>query len=69
MTGYLPANGETVGVFVVLGDVRNVKGDDGIFAKARSNVQLVPFDSGSGSSYSFTNGVAKLVRAAAAVRH
>jgi hypothetical protein len=57
MTGYVPADGEIIGLFVTVGNTRGILSSDLLLAKERSNVALVPFDSGSGSTYTFSNGV------------
>ena len=56
MNGYLPAQGETVGVFVVAGNVRNVHDGSQLATHERSNIVLVPFDRGNGSLFTFANG-------------
>jgi len=56
MTGYMPADGETIGLFVTVGNTRGILSSDLLLAKERSNVALVPFDSGSGSTYTYSNG-------------
>lgn len=56
MAGYMPADGELVGIFVAVGNVRGIKDSGGLLAKERSNVALVPFDSGHGSVYTFSGG-------------
>jgi hypothetical protein len=60
MTGYQPSDGETVGIFVAVGNVRGLKDSSGLLAKERSNVALVPFDSGGGSTYTFSGGKQRL---------
>jgi hypothetical protein len=54
MTGYLPANGESVGVFVIHGNVRGVSSSALLAARERSNIAVVPFDRGGGSSFSLS---------------
>jgi hypothetical protein len=56
MNGYLPAQGEMVGIFVVAGNVRNVHDGSLIATKERSSIVLVPFDRGNGTSFAFSNG-------------
>jgi hypothetical protein len=53
MAGYMPADGETVGIFAAVGNVRGIKDSSLLLAKERTNVQLVPFDSGHGSTYTY----------------
>ena len=45
MNGYLPAQGETVGIFVVAGNVRNVHDGTQMVLHERSNITLVPIRS------------------------
>jgi hypothetical protein len=59
---YQPGDGELVGIWVAAGNLR-----DGRFTRAtcprvceRSNVALIPWSTGGGVSYSFTNGVQTL---------
>jgi hypothetical protein len=61
MAGYLPADGEMVGIFVTVGNTRGIKDSSLLLAKERSNVALVPFDSGHGSTYTFVNGKPSVV--------
>jgi len=56
MAGYVPAQGETVGIFAAVGNVRNIRSSDLLLAKERTNVALVPFDNGSGTTYTFSTG-------------
>jgi hypothetical protein len=56
MSGYVPAQGETVGIFAAVGNVRNILSSALLLAKERTNVALVPFDNGSGSTYTFSAG-------------
>jgi len=56
MNGYLPAQGETVGIFVVHGNVRNLHDGSQLLAHERSEIVLVPFDRGNGTSYTFSQG-------------
>jgi hypothetical protein len=56
MAGYLPAQGETVGIFVVAGNVRNVLNSSLLIARERSNIVLVPFDRGNGTVFTFSSG-------------
>jgi hypothetical protein len=54
MAGYQPAVGETIGVFVVAGNVRGVT-DDGTQSpvRERSNVVVVPMPTAAGAKYTF----------------
>jgi hypothetical protein len=54
MAGYQPAAGETIGVFVVAGNVRGVT-DDGTQSpvRERSNVVVVPMPTAAGAKYTF----------------
>jgi hypothetical protein len=56
MTGYLPAQGEMVGIFVVAGNVRNISSSSLLLAKERSSIVLVPFDRGNGTVFTFSAG-------------
>jgi hypothetical protein len=56
MNGYLPAQGEMVGLFVVAGNVRNILNGNPSAVKERSGIVVVPFDRGTGTSFSFSNG-------------
>ena len=55
MTGHQPAVGETVGFFVVAGDVRGHLDVSQCctYVKERSNVVFVPMPDGNGASFSF----------------
>jgi hypothetical protein len=56
MAGYLPAQGEMVGIFVALGNVRSIHDSSLFLARERSNVALVPFDRGDGTVFTFATG-------------
>jgi hypothetical protein len=56
MNGYMPAQGETIGFFVVAGNVRNLLDSSLAAVKERSGIVLVPFDRGNGTVYTFSNG-------------
>jgi hypothetical protein len=56
MTFHQPSPGETIGFFVVAGDVRGFNSNQKF--QERSNVVLVPMPNGGGATYSFGNGVA-----------
>jgi hypothetical protein len=56
MAGYLPAQGEMVGMFVVAGNVRNILSGSLSLMKERSGIVLVPFDRGNGSVITFSAG-------------
>jgi hypothetical protein len=56
MAGYLPADGELVGIFVTLGNTRGILSSAGLLATERSNVALVPFELGYNSIYQFGAG-------------
>jgi hypothetical protein len=60
MAGYQPADGETVGIFVAVGNIRNMKDSALMLFKERSNVVLVPFDNGSGTTYTYAAGKQRL---------
>jgi hypothetical protein len=53
MTGHQPAVGETVGIFVCEGDCRNNSNGSLSPLKERSNVVLIKFPSGAGTTYRF----------------
>jgi len=63
MAGYQPSDGETVGIFVAIGNVRNQRDSKLMLFRERSNVALVPFDSGGGSTFTFTAGKKPLTTA------
>jgi hypothetical protein len=56
MTGYQPSDGETVGLFVCAGNCRNNTAGDASYVKERSNVVLVPWSTGGGVNFNFSNG-------------
>jgi hypothetical protein len=56
MAGYLPAQGEMVGIFVVAGNVRNISSGSQLLTRQRSNIALVPFDRGNGPVFTFSAG-------------
>ncbi len=53
MAGYQPAQGETIGVFVVAGNVRGVLDGSQSPVQERSNVVVVPMPGVEGASHSF----------------
>jgi hypothetical protein len=53
LAGRQPSNGETVGLFVCAGDCRNTTEAINKNFKERSNVVLVPWSNGGGTSYTF----------------
>ncbi len=55
MTFHQPSPGETIGFFVVAGDVRGFNSNQKF--QERSNVVLVPMPNGGGATYTFGNGV------------
>jgi hypothetical protein len=46
MAGYRPAQDEIVGVFVTVGNTRNIRSSAGLLATERSNVVLIPWGGG-----------------------
>jgi hypothetical protein len=59
MAGYQPSDGETVGLFACAGNCRNNTAGDASYVKERTNVALVPWSNGGGTSYSFSNGAVR----------
>jgi hypothetical protein len=61
MTFHQPEPGETIGFFVVAGDVRGFNNNTKV--QERSNVVLVPMPDGGGATYTFsTSGRSSLRR-------
>jgi len=57
MTGYQPAEGETVGLFACAGNCRNNDAGDRSYVKERTNLALVPWTTHGGTSYVFKAGL------------
>src|SRR3954467_611262 len=60
MTFHQPEPGETIGFFVVAGDVRGFNSNQKF--QERSSVVLIPMPDGGGATYSFGNGLTTRVR-------
>jgi hypothetical protein len=56
MQGYQPADGETVGLFVGGGNLRDHPAGDASYFKERSNVAFVTWQNGGDTTYTFSHG-------------